>query len=257
MSPSSHRLLRLSGVAVAVVLLGLAFYPGTLATPYVTADDTPKYAHTIVPESSPVYEEYTEEYEPRVYQYDDLSPAGQEVFDRARAAEPRPQYSGERRYVPDVCRDFVLVCDEYSRDELPEQFTYGTELTYEESLAFVEDGDDRYLLQTGITGHLFFGPFPVRFVVAWLTMLPLAALVAVVTVRSGSDRALGGAVGGGALVAVLAVLTPYVEMVGLGSARTIRVALLTAVWLAIVAAGGYWLYRRTAGSERDSTPDES
>lgn len=257
MFPTSHRLRRFSGLVVAVTLLGLVFYPGFLATPYVTAQDTPRYAHTIVPESSPLYEEYTEGYDHEVYQYDELSPVGRELFDRTRAAEPRPQFNGERRYIPDVCRDFVLVCDRYSQDELPEQFTYGTELYYEEAFVFIEDGDDRFLLRTGITGHLFFAPFPVRFVVAWLTVLPLATFVAVVTFTSESDRVLGGAVGGGVLVATLGVLTPYIEMVGLGSARTIGVLLLGGVWVSILTAGGHRLYKRATDSERHSTPDRS
>lgn len=255
MSLTSHRLLQFSGIVVAVILFGLAFYPGTLASPYVTAQDTPRYAHTIVPESSPLYEEYTDGYDHEVYRYDDLSPVGQELFDRTRAAEPRPQYNGERRYIPDVCRDSLLVCDKYSRDELPEQFTYGTELTYEEAFVFVEDGDDRYLLRTGITGHLFFAPVPVRFILAWLTMLPLAAFVAVVTFNSGSDRVLGGVVGGGALVATLGVLAPYSEMVGLVSARVIGVLVLGGVWIGILTAGGYRLYRGVTDSKRRSSPD--
>lgn len=249
MDRSSQRILRFSGLIVAVILLGLAFYPGTLATPYVTAQETPKYAHTIIPESSPLYEEYTEDYNHEVYQYDELSPVGQELFDQTRAAEPRPQYNRERRYIPDVCRDFMLVCDKYSQDELPEQFTYGTELDYEEAFVFIEDGDDRYLLQTGITGHLFFAPFPVDFVIRRLTVIPLAIFVAVVTLRSESDRVHGGAVVGGMLVATVGVLAPYMEMVGFGSARTIGVLFLAGVWISILTSGGYRLYQRATDSE--------
>lgn len=253
MSPRSHRPLRIAGIAVAVVVLGLAFYPGTLTSPYVTGEDTPRYAHTMVPESSPQYEEVTREHDPEVYQYDELSPTGRELFDRTRAAEPR--LYGERRYIPVVCRDFVLVCDAYARDQLPEEFTYGTELTYEEAFVFVEDGDDRYLLQTGITGHLLFAPFPVGFALAWLTMLPLAGFVAVVTGRSESDRVLGGVVGGGAVVATLGVLAPYVEMAGLVSTWVIGVVLLGGVWTSILAAGGHRLYQWVTDRERRGSPD--
>lgn len=255
MSPSPHRLLRGSGIVIAVLLLGLASYPGTFATPYVTAQETPRYTHTIVPESSPLYEEYTEDSDHEVYQYDELSPVGQELFDRTRAAEPRAQYNGERRYTPDVCRDFVLVCDEYSQDELPEQFTYGTELDYEDAFVFIADGDDRYLFQTGITGHLFLAPFPVDFVIRWLTVLPLALFVAIVTRKATSDRVLGGTVGGGILVAAVGVLAPYIEMIGLGPARTIGILFLAGVWISILGTGGYWLSQRMTDSGHPGTTD--
>lgn len=254
MSPPSRRLLRFSGIAVAVVLLGLAFYPGTLTSPYATSQDTLRYAHTIVPESSPQYEEYAEEHDPETLRYDELSPVARELFDRTKAAEPR-SYDGERRYVPDVCRDFVLVCDTYSQDELPDEFTYGTELTYEEAFVFIEDGDDRYLLRTGITGHLFFGSLPVGFVTRWLTMLPLAAFVAVVTLRSESDRVLGGAVGGSAAVAALGFLAPYAEMAGLVSTWIIGVLLLGGVWFSIFTAGGYRFYQWITDREPRSPTD--
>ena len=254
MSPTPHQVLRYSGIAVAVFLLGLAFYSGTLTSPYVTGQDTPRYAHAIVPESSPQYEEYVEEHDTEVLRYDELSPMAQELFDRTRAAEPR-SYDGEREFIPVVCRDFVLVCDAYPQDDLPDEFTYGTELTYEEAFVFVEDGDDRYLLRTGITGHLFFGPLPVDFVIRWLTMLPLAALVAVITRRSESDRVLVGAVVGSAAVAALGVLAPYAEMAGLVSTWKIGVLLAGGVWFSIFTAGGYRLYQWIADGGRRSSPD--
>ena len=241
MSPSSRRLVRISGIFIAVLLIALAFYPGTLATPYVTAQDSPRYAHTILPESSPIYEEYTDKYDPEVYRYDELSPVAQELFDRTRAAEPRPQYNGNRRYVPDVCGEFMLVCDGYAQDELPEEFTYGTELPPEETLAFVEDGDDRYLLQTGYTDHVTLFAIPFRLFIAWLTMFPLAAFVIVVAFTAESDRVLAGTIGAGALVAILSFLTPYLQMNGLGSAWTIRYLLLGSVWSTLLVAGGYKL----------------
>ena len=254
MFPTSHQFLRYSGIALVVVLLGLAFYPGTLTSPYVTGQDTPRYAHAIVPESSPQYEGYVEEHDTEVLRYDELSPMARELFDRTRAADPR-NYDGEREFIPDVCRDFVLVCDAYPQDDLPDEFTYGTELTYEEAFVFIEDGDDRYLLRTGTTGHLFFGPFPVDFVIRWLTFLPLAAFVAVVTLRSESDRVLGGAVVGSVAVAALGVLAPYVEMTGLVSTWKTGVLLMGGVWFSIFTAGGYRLYQWIADRGRRSSPD--
>lgn len=248
MFPPSSRLLRISGVAVVVLLVGLALSPGTLASPY--APDTPRYDHQIVPESSTMYEEVVEGSDPAVYQYDELSPVAQELFDRTRAAETQ-------QYTPTVCRNFMLVCDTYAEDELPEEFTYGTELTDEEAFVFVEDGDERYLFQTGTTGHLFLAPFPTGFALSWLTMLPLAAFIAVVTGTSASDRVLGAVVSSGVLVATLGVVAPYIEFAGLAPAWVLGVLLLGGVWIGILTAGGYTLYQRVAHSERRSSPDES
>ena len=242
MAQPPNRLLRLSGALVATLLVALAFYPGTLASPYVTERDSPRHAHAIVPESSAIYDENIGEHVEKRYRYDELSPTAQTFVDRTKTAE-------NHQYTPVVCRDFTLVCDRYSLDELPEEFTYGTELPREESLAFIEDGDDRHLFQTGYTSHATLFAVPLRLFTAWLTMIPLAALVAVVTVASESDRAIAGAVGGGALVAALGFLTPYVEMVGLVSGRVLGPLLLGSVWIGILAAGGYWLYQSTFDGE--------
>jgi hypothetical protein len=250
MQPSSDRALRLAGVALAVVLVALALYPGTLASPLVTADDTPKYSHTIVPESASQYDEYTAGYDHDVYQYEDLSPVAQELFDRTRAAESGP--NGERTYVPAVCRDWVLACDGYAEEDLPAAFTYGTELDYEEAFVFVEDGDERYLLQTGITGHLFLAPFPTGFALSWLTMLPLAGLVGALANRAGDERLLGGVVVVGAVVAALGVLAPYAELAGLVPAWVVGVVLLAGVWLAMLAVGGREVFGRVVADRGES-----
>ncbi|MEF8974466.1 MAG: hypothetical protein V5A15_06200 [Haloarcula sp.] len=244
----SHRHVRLAGFVVAALLLALAVYPGTFGDPYVTASDSPKYAHTIVPESSPLYDEYTAGYDHEVYQYEELSPVAQELFDRTRAAEPREQYNGERRYIPAVCRDFMLVCDTYYEDDLPEEFTYGTQLDYEEAFVFIEDGSDRYLLQTGWTGQGGLFAFPVRFALSLVTLVPLAGFIGLLAARSTDTGLLTGAVGGGILVAVASLVSPYLEMTGVVSGRAIGVVCLVAVWLSIIATGGRGLYRRVTGS---------
>lgn len=243
MPSTTHRSLQFVGVALAVILLWLAFYPGTLATPYVTGEESPRYAHAIVPESSALSDENLDEYDLPVYQYDELSPIAQELFDRTRAAP-------DHRYTPDVCREFMLVCDTYAPADLPKEFTYGTGLHTEESLVYIETDGTRYLFETGWTGHVALFAFPFRLFIAWLTMLPLAGGVALVTATARNDRVLTGTVAGAALVASLAVLAPYVQMVGLVSAWTIRALLLAGVWASLLAAGGYLLYQRLVDARR-------
>lgn len=236
----STRLLRLTGVLVAILLLGLAGYSGTLASPYMTGQDSLQYSHAIVPETSAAYDE---EVQP-VYQYDELSPVARTVVDRTRASP-----NGE--YVPIVCQAFMLVCDEYTRDELPEEFTYGEQLRYGEGLVFIEDGNDRFLFETGSTFHGL-PSLPVRLLSAWGTVLPLAAIVAGITFRSKNDRVLAGTVSIGVLVAALCLLAPYIEMAGLVSARVIGLLLVSVVWAGILAMGGYRLYRQVAHGARSS-----
>lgn len=240
--PTTRRL-RLTGVLVAILLLGLAGYSGTLASPYVIGQDSLQYSHAIVPETSAAYDEDVQP----VYQYDELSPVARTFVDRTRA-------SPHGEYIPIVCGDFMLVCDEYTRDELPEEFTYGEQLHYGEGLVFIEDGNDRFLFETGTTFHGL-PALPVRLLSAWGTVLPLAAIVAGITLRSRKDRVLAGTVSIGVLVAALCLLAPYTEMVGLISARAIGLLLVSAVWIGILAMGGYQLYRWVAGRYRSSSKE--
>jgi hypothetical protein len=68
-----------------------------------------------------VYEEYADDPDIETYRYGELSPAGQELFDRT-LNDP------DRTFEPTVCKDFLLVCDAYPESELPPEFTYGTQL---------------------------------------------------------------------------------------------------------------------------------
>lgn len=251
MSPPRTSPLRVAGLVLAALLLALALYPGSFAAPYVA--DGPAYDHTIVPESSPLYDDYTEGYDHEVYQYAALSPVAQELFDRTRTAEPREQYNGERQYRPDVCRAFLLVCDSYAEDELPAEFTYGTELSHEEAFVFVEDGDERYLLRTGTTDHLFLAPFPTGFVLSWLTLLPLAAIVAIAAFRVEDERVLGGMIVGGTLVGAIGFGAPYVAFARLAPAWVLGTVAMAGVWLGALAWGSRWVYRRATDGETDES----
>jgi hypothetical protein len=232
MSPST-RTLRVAGLAVAVLLLWLAVYPGTVASPYV-AEDSREYYHQIIPETAAEYNETVEQ--APTYNYSDLSPTAQTFVDRTRAA-PNTEYT------PVVCEEFVLTCDEYTRDELPEEFTYGEDLELAEATVVIRDGDEQFLLQTGMVGHGWFG-IPVRVLTAWLTMIPLGVFVGKVALRTERERLLGGAVGAGIVVAIAGFAAPYTELVGVLQARTIGFLLLGSVWIGLLGRGGYWLARR-------------
>lgn len=253
MTPATRRRLRVLGLGVALLLVVLALYPGTLASPSLSPHESVQYSHAVEPESSERYAEWTEEVDLDTYAYEDLSPPARELFDRTRAAEPS-QYGWKYTYTPRVCRDAVLVCDGFFRHELPAEFTYGEELTPQEALVIVEDGDDRYLLKTGQFGHGDrFGP-PVRQVGVWLTVFPLALFVGVVAVSAASDRVLVGTVGWGVLVATLAVLAPYLEMIGAMSARLLGVLLVMTVWAGVLAAAGSWIHGSVTGGDRSDGP---
>lgn len=235
MSPSRNRVLRVAGVVVALALVGLAFYPGTFATPY--ADDY-EYRHQIVPDTAADYENTVEQ--AQVYQYSELSPVAQTFVDRTRSAP-------NDVYVPTVCQDWTLTCDAYRADELPEEFTYGDELRTEEANVVIADGEERFLLQTGMVGHGWFY-LPFRLLSAWLALLPLAVIVGRAAHWGMDDRALSLRVGGGAAVGCLAFAAPYVEMAGSVSGTAIGLWTAGAVWLGLLAIGGRWVVRRVGGT---------
>lgn len=233
MPPASHRILQAAGLVLAVLLVGLAFYPGAVASPYV-AEDSYRYNHQIVPETAAAYDETVEQ--ARTYRYSELSGTAQTFVDRTRAAP-----AGE--YTPVVCQEFVLTCDEYSQDDLPPEFTYGEDLQEEDASVVIRDGDEAFLFQTGMVGHGWFR-LPLRFLTASLLLLPLAGVVSLAAIRSESERVLAGAAGAGAIIASLAVATPYIEMYGLLDAQTTGLLLLAGVWTGILAMGGYRLAQR-------------
>ncbi|KTG11492.1 hypothetical protein AUR64_04365 [Haloprofundus marisrubri] len=140
----------------------------------------------------------------------------------------------------------MLVCDTYSQDDLPNEFTYGTLLSPEEAYLIIEDGDERFLLRTGWTGHGGFFAIPLHFLIRWLTLLPLAVIIALGTREPESRRTHKLALGLGLVVCVLGFLAPYIEMIGLVSALQLGLLLLCAVWLLLLIRGGYRLYQKVA-----------
>lgn len=108
---------------------------------------------------------------------------------------------GVRYFDGVICEAFVLTCDEYTRDELPDEFTYVEDLDLAEATVVIRDDDEQFLLQTGMVGHGWFA-VPVRVLTAWLTVLPLGVFVGKVALTAERERLLGSAVGAGIVVAI-------------------------------------------------------
>ena len=234
MSLSIDRPLQIVGIGVSLLLLWLAFYPGTVASPYV-AEDSYRYSHHILPETAAGYDDFIEE--APTHEYSELSPLAQTFVTRTRE-------SPTHEYTPTVCQEFMLSCDQYSQSELPGVFTYGDELSPEEATVVIRDGEERFVLQTGMVGHGWFS-IPVRWLTACLTVVPLGLFVGAVALRSKSRPLLSGAIGAGVLVALFSVAAPYIEMfVIVIQAQTIGFVLLGGVWSGLFTFCGHRLSRR-------------
>lgn len=249
------RSIRVLGLLVAVVLLALLFYPGTLAAPYLPGQETVQYSHAVTPESTERYAEHTEALDPPVYEYHELSPEAQELFDRTRESEAE-EFGWEHRYTPTICAEFMLVCDGYFAEDLPEEFTYGEDLTPDEAFLVIEDGDGRYLLKTGDLGHGDMIALPVRELILSLSLLPLALFLALSMALPIGHRFQIGSVGAGIGVATLAVSAPYLELLGLVAVQWIAFGLLGAIWLGFLLLAGAFGFR-TVQRHRSGPPDRS
>lgn len=208
-----------------MLLVALLFHPATFAAPYPQEHDS-QYAHTLV-------SEWEGDGELEVYEYDELSPVARELFDRTREADGF--------YSPDVCAEFMLVCDGYYEDDLPDEFAYGSYLSPSESHVIVEDGDERYVLKTG-QGSVQAMYFDTGGIVSFVTLIPTALfLVFVVGANriigtAAADRVLGASVAGGAILGLLSMLAPYLEMYGVITAERLgrwTIALLYAGFVEI------------------------
>ncbi|WP_281193346.1 hypothetical protein [Halorubrum sp. F4] len=235
-------------VVVALLLVGLPFYAGTFSPGY--SPNSYNYEHEI--EAGPA-DDVTgglelgddTDLEDITYEYEEMSPTARELFDRTLRAD-------SSEYVPDVCENYVLVCDGYYKQDLPSEFIYGPGMSDEFRYSVVEYDGNGYLLRTGVeegSGPNFLLGFVVFFV-RGLMLLHGGAIAAATAVRL-SDRWTGlgsrgytALVGGGALLVALGVLTPYLEMyVGI-SPVTIVVASGTATVIGYVYGSVVWLFRR-------------
>lgn len=221
MDQLSTRNLRILGIVIAVLLVALAFYPGTLTSPHVQ-ENPQQYTNTLV-------SEWEGDDDPAVYQYGELSPVAQEIFDRTR---------NRLRYTPDICRGFMLICDGYYEDELPDEFTYTLN---SEAYVIIEDGNESYILQTGTFSHgdyFIFTPSLMDALYSFLILLTVAAVTVAVVVKNPNERMLKGTVGGGAMVGAFAFLAPYLELLELITASSLRLLLIGAYFVIMFLISG-------------------
>lgn len=226
MLPSKHPH-HVASLLLAVLLFWLAVYPGTFASPYVPSDSD-RYQHEIVPKTAAGYNKsFTQA---PTYNYTELSPTAQTFVDRTLTA-------ANNEYNPPVCKEFVLTCDMYTRSELPKAFTYGDDLDEVEASVVIRKGNKQYLLRTGDVGHDWF-VLPLRQFTAFLTMIPVGAVVGWVALVCESRRCCGFAFGIGGLVGAIGFTSPYIEMVVGLQAQSIGFLTLGGVWLGFLAMRG-------------------
>lgn len=237
-------------VAVAVVvflLLGsLAFYPGTLALGY--DGDTWEYGHEI--EGGPgdnittggEFESATDPEYPS-YRYEELSPTAQEFFDRTRADD-------SATYTPNICEDYVLVCNGYYEEELPTEFTYGQSLDNASLYTAIEYDGATYLLRTGTSDEPLAPNFLYGFnflLFRGLLLLHSGTLATITLVQlsgrwtSANDDTYTILIGGGTVFATAGFLLPYVQLSGLVSSESSMTLLGTAVALGYAVFALVWL----------------
>lgn len=250
MNQSIRQLFRVFGVCVAVVLVALAFYPGTLAT----SETVPEYTYSLTPESTDEYE-YTVDRidaqydgDPPVYQYENLSPLVQALFDQTNNADP------DDRYRTPVCTDSQIFCDGHSRSDLLDEefkaFSLPEDIQTQDAFVFVEDGDDRYLLVMTQPGGHTESRYMFHLLLVGLTVIPAGIAVGVGALRSNRDDVLVGTVAGGLLVAVFGLSASSVDALGILSVERSLALLLVGVWTGIFTGVGYQLYRWAQDSER-------
>ena len=235
MNSRTESLLRVVAAAVAVCLVVSLFYPGTLASPYVDTNDEFEaiYEHQLHEpvEAAELIERHGEDVDR--YHYDELSLAAQQLFDRTKEAP-------DNTYEPTVCREWTLICDEYSVEDFPDEFAYGTaghDLGTQEALTRIEYEGEEYVLQTGTTGHgdaVFDVDAFVDDILLWATLLPAGFVLGITALGRGHRRSVTSSVIGGSSLLGLALLTPYIHMAGLAPARVIHWTLLVGVWGSIL-----------------------
>jgi len=243
-------------VVVFLLLASLAFYPGTLAPGY--DGNTWNYHHEI--EEGPGVNSSTGgEFEPATdpeypsYRYEELSPTAQEMFDRTRTAD-------SATYTPNICMDYVLVCNGYYEEELPTEYTYGVSLDNASLYTAIEYDGATYLLQTGISEAPNNPNFMYGFSILLfrgLLLLHAGTIATITLVRlsgrwtSANNDSYSNLIGGGVVFATAGFLLPYVELSGLirgewhmtllASAVAVMYAVFGLVWLTMAIAQRYEL----------------
>lgn len=139
-------------VALALALIGIVFYyPGFVSSPYSDTGFEGYYDNQIVERADDIesIEHSAVTDETSVYQYDELSPAAKEVFDKTRS-------DADDSFTIVLCHEWTRTCDEYYESDIPDEFQYGAvghNVDESELYTVIEDEGEAYVLQTGALGH--------------------------------------------------------------------------------------------------------
>lgn len=258
-STSSIRVVR---IVVAACLIGLAFYTGTVASPYVDTGLNGFYDNKIVNEAADsdslevpdevylgtgaMHNPQVEENgsvvveEVNVYQYSELSPTAREIFDDTRTADTGI-------YSLTLCREWVLVCDGIPRSSVPDEFTYGAvgHNFGQTPLTIIQTEEQTYLLRTGAAWHGDGWDITGLFAVAFSrgTLLLIGSVMLYYAIRPTAARKDGVGtydIGFGMLIGGLAAGAPYLHMAGVSDVSSVRLLLL----LSSIPALLFILYQR-------------
>ena len=226
-------------IAVALALIGLVFsYPGAVSSPYSDTGLDGYYDNQIVERANDVesIEHSAVTDETSVYQYNELSPAAKEVFDRTRSA-------ADDSFTIVLCHEWTLTCDKYYESEIPGEFQYGAvghNVDENELYTVVEDAGDAYVLQTGALGHadgwdLSGVPLVIS---SSLMLLLLSGVLVHNTIKPPEQSGNGFAawdVGAALLVGIFALAVPYLHMWDILSVHWSRRLITGAVALGVPA----------------------
>ena len=239
-------------MCLGLLLIGLVFYSGTAASPYVDTFDN-NYNNQIIDTDTEIqtlgvdadgnhgnpYFGLTTGHPQLnddgtvntkavdVYQHAELAPTTREIFDRARTAE-------DQAFEPTLCKEWVLICDEYRQSDVPDEFTYGAvgHDISQTSLYVIEVENQAYLLRTGAPTHGDNIPLAkaVAFLFNRLMLVLIAASILYYVVRPPeSDSVYSFDIGLGISMGALALLAPYLHMVGIEVDIVWRIIALTPV----------------------------
>lgn len=207
-----------------LLLLGAIFYPAALATPYQA--DVPKFA---------IAHESTEEFNDRItdrnaaienaVSVEDLSKNQRKAFETAKEQEP---YSdGMRLFKPPVCKDLLLICDEYT--EYPETPDNGV----------IEDTDGELYSVWDITGNVRYTDFDsfLQRLSKGFALGPFAFFLAYYGWRDTTSKPTRTAVSYGLILLTFVLAYPYILMlldVELAVDTSTLVVLPLVTWIVIL-----------------------
>lgn len=171
------RLLRGITLLLPLLLVGAIFLPGALTTPYHASNEQPfVIAHESTEEFNETVTDRSAAMESAVA-VEELSESQRRAFATAREQEPSP-YDGSQAFTPPVCKDVLLLCDEY--EDVPKPPSEGRSSAYTDYTGggagegpkygygmIADTSGELYLVRVGFTG---------AYIADW-TVLPLFEFV--------------------------------------------------------------------------------